>query len=182
MRSFIVMAMFAASFAHAAWMDYTEERSLDLDAGSVDSLEIRAGAGSMEVRGVDGLDDIVVKATIVLPDVDDDDAAGFIEKNMRLSLERRGDGAFLEATFDDGWFGTGGSARIDLEVSIPRGMALTIDDSSGSIDVMDIEADLTIDDGSGSIDIENVANVDVEDGSGSIDIANASGDVKVNDG
>ena len=54
MRSFIVMAMFVASFAHAAWTDYTEERDLALDAGGINSLQIRAGAGSMEVRGVDG--------------------------------------------------------------------------------------------------------------------------------
>ena len=182
MRSFIVMAMFTASFAHAAWMDYTEERDLALDADGVDSLEIRAGAGSLEVRGVDGQDRLIVNATIVLSDADDDDAPGIIKKNMRLSLDKRGDGAFLEATFDDGWFGTSGGARIDLDVTVPTGMALAIDDSSGSIDVADTEADLKIDDGSGSIDIRNVANVDVEDGSGSIDIANAAGDVKVNDG
>ncbi len=182
MRGFIVMAMFVASFAHASWMDYTEERDLALDADGIDSLEIKAGAGRMEVRGVDGQDDIIVKATIVLPDVDDDDATAFIEKRMRLSLDKRGDAAMLEATFEDGWLGTSGSARIDLEVTMPTGLALTIDDSSGSIEVEDTEADLKIDDSSGSIDIRNVGNVIVEDGSGSIEIEEAAGDVDVTDG
>jgi len=182
MRSFIVMAMLVTSIAHAEWADYTQERDLELGAGGIEALEIKAGAGRMEVRGVDGQDNINVKATIVLPDVDDDDAPGIIEKRMRLSLDKRGDGAFLEATFDDGWLGTSGSARIDLEVTMPAGMALSIDDSSGSIDVMDVEADVKIDDGSGSIDISNVANVVVDDGSGSIEIVGAAGDVNVKDG
>lgn len=182
MRSFIVMAMFVASIAHAAWMDYTEERDLTLDADGIESLDIKAGAGSMEVRGVDGQDEIIVNATIVLGHADEDDAPGIIEKRMRLSLDKRGDDAYLEATFDDGWFGTSAGARIDLEVTIPTGLALTIDDGSGSIDVVDVEADVRIDDGSGSIDVRNVANVVVEDGSGSIDIEGAAGDVDVTDG
>ncbi len=182
MRSFIVMAMFVAGSACAAWFDYTEERELSLAAKGIASLEIKAGAGSMEVRGVDGQDEILVEATIVVADTDDDDAAEIIEKRMRLSLDRRGDVAFLEATFDDGWLGTSDGGRIDLDVTMPTGLALAIDDSSGSIDVMDTEADLEVDDGSGSIDINNVANVVVEDGSGSIDIARAAGDVNVIDG
>ena len=60
MRSFIVMAMFLCSFANAAWRDYTEVQELKLDADGIDELEIDAGAGSMEVKGVAGLESIVV--------------------------------------------------------------------------------------------------------------------------
>lgn len=182
MRSFIVMAMLVASLAHAEWLDYAEERDLAIAADGIELLEIKAGAGSLEVRGVDGQDGILVRATIVLADVDDDDAAEFIEKRVRLTLDRRGDVAFLEATLDDGWFGSNGNGRVDLDVTVPTGLALTVDDGSGPIDVMDTRADLRIDDGSGSIDIRNVANLVVEDGSGSIDIEGAAGDVSVTDG
>ena len=181
MRSFVVMAMFVASFAHAAWNDYTEERDLELDAGDIDALEIKAGAGSMDVRGVSG-DRIHVKATIVLSNVDDDDAADIIEKRMTLTLEERGGNALLEADFDDGWMGWSEGARIDLEVAVPVGTALRIDDGSGSIDVTGVEADVSIDDGSGSLDVRDVGSVVIEDGSGSIDVANASGDVSITDG
>lgn len=182
MRSFIVMAMFLASFAHAAWNDYSEVRDLQLDADGIDSLEINAGAGSMEVKGVAGLDGIVVKATIVVSDADDDEAARVISKKMQLSLEKRGDQAQLLSDFDDGFMGRGTNARIDLEVTLPAGLAVKIDDGSGSIVIMDVESDVRIDDGSGSIDVQNVANLVIDDGSGSIDVARASGDVAVTDG
>ena len=182
MRSFIVIAMFAASLAHAGWSDYEQVRNLDLDVDGISELSIKAGAGSMDVTGVKGLDKISVKATIVVPNEDEDDALKVIEKNMTLSLEQKGDEARLSAWFDDGVMGFGDNAHIVLEVSVPQGLAVNIDDGSGSLDVIDIMGDVTIDDGSGSIDVENVANLKIDDGSGSIDVDNASGDVSIVDG
>ena len=182
MRSFVVMAMFLASFAHAAWNDYTEERDLELDTDGIDGLEIDAGAGSLDVKGVAGHDGIVVKATIVVSDADEDKAARIIADKMKLSLEKRGERAELISDFEDGFMGRDLSARIDLEITIPAELALKIEDGSGSIDVKDVASDVAIDDGSGSIDVQNVANLVIDDGSGSIDVARASGDVSVTDG
>ena len=39
MRSFIVIAMFATSLAHAAWNGYTEDRTLELDTDGVSRLD-----------------------------------------------------------------------------------------------------------------------------------------------
>jgi DUF4097 and DUF4098 domain-containing protein YvlB len=182
MRSFIVMAMFAASLAHADWSDYEEVRNLDLDADGVSQLSINAGAGSMDVTGVSGLDKISVKATVVVPDTDEDKAVKVIEKKMTLSLDQQGSEAQLDAWFDDGFMGFGSNAHIVLEVSVPQGLSVNIDDGSGSIDVRDIAGDVTIDDGSGSIDVANVASLKIDDGSGSIDVENVSGDVSIVDG
>jgi len=177
MRSFIVIAMFAASLAHAGWTDYEEVRNLDLDADGVSQLSIKAGAGSMDVTGVRGLDKISVKATVVVPDTDKDKAVKVIENKMTLSLDQQGSEARLDAWFDDG-----SDAHIALEVSVPQGLAVNIDDGSGSLDVRDVAGDVTIDDGSGSIDVNNVASLKIDDGSGSIDVENASGDVSIVDG
>ena len=182
MRSFIVMAMFLASFASAAWKDYTEVRDLELDSNGIDRLEIDAGAGSMDIKGVAGLNRIVVKATVVVPDADDDDAIKLIEKRLKLSLDRNGGQAKLDSWFEEGFFGNGSGARIDLEISMPTGIDVSIDDGSGSIDVSDIAAAVSIDDGSGSIDLQNVGKVIIDDGSGSIDVSNAAGDVSIVDG
>ena len=181
MRSFVVMAMFLASFSHAAWTDYEEERELSLDADGIAELDIRAGAGSLDVTGVAGQADIIVKATIIIDNADEDEAARIIAKRMELSLEERDGKAVLESGFDGGFMG-GPNARIDLEVTVPAGLALGIDDSSGSIDVRDVSADVRIEDGSGSIDVENVGNLLIEDGSGSIDVERVAGDVDVTDG
>jgi hypothetical protein len=67
MRSFIVMAMFLASFASSAASDYTETRDLAIDAAGLGILFIDAGAGNIDVEGVHGIDRVEVKATIVIP-------------------------------------------------------------------------------------------------------------------
>lgn len=183
MRSFIVMAMFAASLGHAAMNDYTEVRNLELDADEIEELSIDAGAGSMDITGIAGAKKITVKAVIEVPDVDDDKALRIIEREMKLSLDRSGSDALLNASFERRFMGFGShSARINIEISVPQGIAVIIDDGSGSIDVADLEADLSIDDGSGSIDVKNVAHVKIDDGSGSIDVERASGDVSIIDG
>ena len=182
MRSLVVIAMFAVSLAQAGWSDYEEVRNLDLDVDGISQLSIKAGAGSMDVTGVSGLDKISVKATVVVPDTDEDDALKVIEKKMTLTLDKKGSEARLNSWFDGGSMGSGGNAHIVLEVSVPQGLAVNIEDGSGSLDVIDVAGDVTIDDGSGSIDVDNVANLKIDDGSGSIDVANASGDVSIVDG
>ena len=52
MRSFVVMAMFAASLSHAAWNGYTEDRDLELDTKGISMFEVDAGAGSLLIEGV----------------------------------------------------------------------------------------------------------------------------------
>ena len=88
MRSLIVTVIFLASSTSAAASDYEETRDLTVEAGGIDTLIINVGAGSLEVEGVDGLDTIEVKATIVIQDADDDDGRKVIEENLVLSLER----------------------------------------------------------------------------------------------
>ncbi len=182
MRSFVVMAMFAASFAHAGSGDFEEVRELSLDADGIERLRIKAGAGSMDVKGVEGLSDIEVTAKIIVPNADEEDAQSVIAKEMRLSLERKDSQGRLDAWFDRGFMGFGSDSYIALEVRVPTGLAVDINDGSGSIDVTNTGGDLTIDDGSGSIDVVNAANVKIDDGSGSIDVDTANGDVSIVDG
>ena len=182
MRSFIVIAMFAVSIAQAGWSDYEEVRDMDLDVDGISHLSIKAGSGSMDVTGVSGLDKISVKATIVVPNADEDDALKVIEKKMTLTLDQKGSEAQLHAWFDGSFMGFGSDAHIVLEVSVPQGLSVNIDDGSGSLDVIDVAGDVTIDDGSGSIDVRNVASLKIDDGSGSIDVDDASGDVSIVDG
>lgn len=176
MRSFIVMAMFAASLAEAAWFDYEERRDLELDAAGIGELEIDAGAGSIIVNGTDG-DRIIVSATIRV-DEREDAARQLIEDYLDLTLEQDGELAFLEADF--GHAGVG--ASIDLDVRLPAGMNVTIDDGSGSITVDGTRSFIRIDDGSGSIELTDIAGASIDDGSGSIDISGSSDDVEIIDG
>jgi len=166
MRSFIVIAMFAASLSHAAWNGYTEDRELELDADGLVSFDIDAGAGSLVVTGVEGLHKILVTATINVPDEDADDARELIEKKLKLSLDQSRDEARLEAFFESHSWGWNDSPSVDLDIRVPHGLALRVDDGSGSMKIIDVNSDVRIDDGSGSMDITGVTSVYIDDGSG----------------
>lgn len=176
MRSFIVMAMFAASLAEAAWFDYEERRDLELDATGIEELEIESRAGSITVDGTDG-DRIIVNATIRV-DERDDAARQLIEDYLDLTLARDGGLAILDAGFDH----PGVDVSIDLLVRIPAGMNVTIDDGSGSITVGGTRSFVRIEDGSGSIALTDIAGASIDDGSGSIEINGSSEDVEIIDG
>lgn len=171
------------SQATADWndYDYSEERQLGLDAAGISHLEIDAGAGSLDIRGVAGANAIDVMATILVDGADEKSAPKFIENNMRLSLEQKGDRAVLIADFRDA-MSFGKSGAIALKITVPTGTDLTIDDGSGSTKIRDTEGNLKLDDGSGSIAVRNVLDVDVDDGSGSTEIIDVRGNVRINDG
>lgn len=181
MRSFIVMAMFAASLAHAGWTDYEEVRELDVDASGASEFFIDAGAGSLTVVGNGNTSDIQVTATIHVDTSDDARAQEIIGERLTLSLDRDGDRIELKSYFEDGMWGNG-SGGIKLEVVMPQGLALRVDDGSGSIVIEDTEGDVEVEDGSGSLKIFNAGSIDIDDGSGSILVEGASGDVSIIDG
>jgi hypothetical protein len=181
MRSLVVMAMFASSLTYATWNGYTETRDLSLAASGVDILEIDAGAGNILVSGVVGGDQILVKAVIRVPD-DEDDAREYIASDLVLKLEKKRKKAILDAYFEQNGWHNRDSAGVDLEVSVPQGLRLFIDDGSGPIRIEAVRADIEIDDGSGSNEISDAKSVVIDDGSGPISIVNVSGDVEVEDG
>jgi hypothetical protein len=178
----VATALGLASFATVAADEYREVRELDLSADAARELMIDVSAGSLDVRGVAGQDTIEVRATIVIDDADEDEGRAFIEERVHVSLELDGDTARLVTEVLQPRRGWGSGGRVDVEVTVPADLAMRIDDSSGSIDVEDVVADIAIEDGSGSIDMRNVGNVEIDDGSGSIDVMDAAGDVRVNDG
>ena len=181
MRSFIVLAMFTASFAHAAWNGYTEERTLELDTAGVTALKVDAAAGALSISGDDG-ETIRVNATINVPGKSEDKAKKIIASDLDLSLDKKEDTARLEAGFRSGSWGWGDSPSVDLEVYVPQDLALEIEDSSGALSVKNVDAAVMIDDSSGMITVEQVGSLIVDDGSGSIKVVGVDGDVSIEDG
>lgn len=181
MRSFIVMAMFTASLAHAGWNDYEEVRELQVNAAGASEFSIDAGAGSMVVTGDANTSEIQVTATIHVDTGDDEKAQEIIADSMTLTLERNGDEVVLKSYFEDSMWGNS-SGGIKLEVVMPQGLSLRVDDGSGSIVIEDTEGDVEIEDGSGSLKVFNAGSVDIDDGSGSIEVEGATGDISIIDG
>jgi hypothetical protein len=133
--------------------------------------------------GVDGLDSVDVTATIGVDGIrNEEKAQAFVEKNLELKLERRGDRVVLTTDWDNGMWGMGREAWVKLEVRMPSNLALDVDDGSGSIDIENVLATVRVDDGSGSLKVRSVGPLFIDDGSGSIVVENVTGDVDVIDG
>jgi len=182
MRTFLILGMFTASLVNAAWRDYEETRDLSLDAGGIDTVEIEAGAGSLEVRGSADTTAISVTALIQVPEKEEK-AQKIIESDLVLTLERNGDTAVLNGYFESSGWGWGDSPSIRLEVEVPDRVALEIEDGAGSIKIWDVSGNIAIEDGSGSLQMSNVGgDIQIEDGSGSISVEGVGGDISIDDG
>jgi len=182
----IGILLLAAGIAQGSG-DFKEVRDLDANAVSATRMIVKCGAGSLKVTGVDGADRVRVKAVIVVEGMNKGDAEKYLQRRLELELERRGEDVVLKSHFN----GKSRSllsiahenARVDLDVTVPRGMQLHVKDGSGEIRISGMEAGLDIRDGSGSMTIEKVAgNMDIDDGSGNILLRDTKGKLTLVDG
>jgi len=160
-----------------------EMKGLELHDQGINTLVIKCGDGSLNLRGIDGHDKIRVTAQIIVEGLDEKDLNTFFRKYLLLHLEKLGTKAVLRGVFIRSTHLNPQEAKIDITVQVPRNLNVKIDDGSGPISVDDLFGDLEIDDGSGSIKIENiVGDVRVLDTSGTIEIEGLKGNVYVRDG
>ena len=193
------MILLSAAFAFS----YQEVKELSLPAEGIKKLEIKCGAGSLEVQGREGFGEIEVAAEIIIEGVSEGKAQKIIRKEVKLSLKKIGERAVLVSEFHhpSSVFFSFREKEINLMVRIPKNMNLRIDDGSGwmkvenvrgnvdledgsgSAKIRDIIGEVDLDDGSGDIRIEKIeGNIQIDDGSGEIEIEDVSGDVLIDDG
>ncbi|MEM6511367.1 MAG: hypothetical protein AAF660_00025 [Pseudomonadota bacterium] len=177
MRTVLLLLISSSAVA-----DYTETRQLSESTDGVSVIEIDASAGTLSVTGSDTVSDIVVEARIKVEGMSEKKATDFIENKMRLVLERSGETLRLVSDAGNSGWNWNSQGYIDLDVQVPNGIDLVIDDSSGHLRVQDVQSHIKVDDSSGSVDIINVGSLYIDDGSGSIEIRQVSGDVEVDDG
>ena len=177
-----------------------ETRNLELTADGIDTLLIDCGAGSLDLRGVSKGKEIRVIAHIEVDNFSESDFKEYIQKNIKLSLNKQANSATLQSDLKKP-ANPDQDARINLSIEIPEAINVNIIDGSGFIGVRALQANLRIDDDTGSIKIENISgevriadssggiaieevagNVFIADGSGSIAIDSVQGDLSVNDG
>jgi DUF4097 and DUF4098 domain-containing protein YvlB len=182
-KTIVFLALCVASAGALSAFETT--KTLNLSAQDIRRLDIRAGAGSLTVTGREGLAAIEVKAEVVAPDVRDKDMEEYLRDRVELTLEKRGDIAVLVGRIrhEGRLFDFGENARVDLTVTVPKTMALDIDDGSGDMVVEDLAAAVRIEDGSGAIRVARVAgNVRIDDGSGEVVVERVEGNLEIDDG
>ena len=157
--------------------DHVEPRQEFVDAGGVERVEIDASAGFLRVTGRSGADLVRVEAEACAS------SKSLLEK-IQLTVRRSGDRVRIVAEVPDSSWGdwNNSTARLDMDVELPAGVELEIDDGSGAIEVRNVGS-LEIDDGSGEIEVHEVAgDLRIDDGSGSIEATDVRGIVEIEDG
>jgi hypothetical protein len=174
---------------------YEAERTAMIRSSSGDALRLIARAGSLTIRGVEGLDEVRVRGRACA-------SSESLLDELVLETERSGSTIRIEVPeIDEGsWFSGNRYAALHLDIQVPKGMAAVIEDGSGNVrieglgalsiidgsgdlEIVDIDGDVDIDDGSGSVRVSGLkGTVRVEDGSGEIDIRDVDGSVVIDDG
>jgi DUF4097 and DUF4098 domain-containing protein YvlB len=163
-----------------AWNDGCEfraERAAGVDAKGIEKVVIRTGAGDMKVIG---------RASAMRVEARGSACAGKQEllDTAQISVRREGNIVYVETMLpenDKGWkWSKDEYAYIDIGIALPAGVPVEATDSSGDSTLEDLAA-LSIQDSSGDLEIHRIAGLaDVGDTSGDLDIDNA-GSVRVRD-
>jgi DUF4097 and DUF4098 domain-containing protein YvlB len=181
---FCLIFLFSLSAAFAA----QSRETLRLPAAGVRSLHIECGAGSLKVQGKDNLEQIEVDAVLVVNGIAEGELPEFRKEHVTLTLEKSGDKAILTSSIESDFslatlFSEGRHARIDLDVRLPRRLALAVADGSGDCEIRDSDGGLALEDGSGDTKVTNIKGaVKIEDGSGDLYLADIGANVTIDDG
>jgi len=188
MRSKFWLLLLALGPATAlAWGDDCKvraDRAAGVDAKGVEKVILRTGAGDLKVVGRGNAVRIEARGVACAHKQELLDAA-------QISVRREGNVVYVETDLpqnQDGW-SDNEYAYIDIGVALPSGIPVEALDSSGDADFEDLHA-LTLQDSSGDLEIDRIAGLaDISDSSGDIDIDSAgsvrvrdsSGDMEVNE-
>ena len=188
MKIFILL-LTSLSLAFALTADLKETRELSLSTNGIDLLEIDCGAGFLKIKGDSQADRIEVKADVYIDVVDMKDFEKIAKEQLELELKKEGKKAVLTANFGDknslisGFFSSSINKRIDLIVTIPERLNLSVDDGAGHITIKDVQGNIVLDDGSGSIEIvHSGGKVEIDDGSGDVKVRDIGGSINIDDG
>jgi hypothetical protein len=178
MKTILVAACIAgaAATAQAGWFEDCEheaKREASVSFAGARSVRVLARAGSLDVRGVNGANAVRAHGTACA-------SSESLLGKTQLQARRSGSEVVIEATMPDYVVGYG-SFKLDFTVEVPAGVAITVDDSSGSMKIENVGS-LTIDDSSGEIEVRGVRGaLTVDDSSGEIDVADVTGVVRIDD-
>jgi len=174
-------ASFLSPLAMADDCRYSRDINFDVALQDLERLTIDVGAGELNVTGASQSDMISVRAVACA------DSQSKLD-DLDITQDRRGDRLDITSETGDSdwdsvtWFGST-YAYIDVNIAIPAGLVIDIDDGSGDLSVMDVSGDFSIDDGSGGIEIARVTgDVRINDGSGDVRVEEVTGSVRLEDG
>jgi len=182
-RNLLLCLLPSVLLSSAALADECKDINITLDSNDIRTLTLDVGDGYLGIIGSDDDDaPIEIQAEACAG------SRGELD-DMDIVYERRGDTWEVETVAGEhnfnifSLFNGSFDTRIDIELMVPAGLLLDIDDGSGNIDIRDVRGELLIDDGSGDLQIsDTIGPVRIDDGSGDIEINNIGGRLDIDDG
>lgn len=170
-----LLALYFSSEAGADWCKYEKKFDLTLDVSDSDVLSVSAGAGDLEIIGVDATSQarITGKACVSKEKWLD-------EASIETSSGKTAKVTARLSDSDSGDFCIGVCYRsLDMRIEVPQDLQLEVRDSSGSM-VLENTGSVEIQDSSGDIEINEArGNAVISDSSGDIDVDGLSGDLTI---
>ena len=155
--------------------EHSKPLDIELEVDGAARLDLEAHAGFLVIEGESGLDRVIVEGRACA-------SSESLLDDIELKTDRRGDRLIVEVDIPENNFSRRGDARLDLTVTVPTGLALSVEDGSGSIEISNV-ASLELEDGSGEVEVSDVSgDVEVTDGSGELDLRDITGRVTLSDG
>ena len=162
--------------ASADWCKFEKEIDLTIDVSASDVLAISAAAGDLDIIGVSGSGQAVIRGKACASK-----EAWLEESGVSTTTGQRAQiNVNLPDASGSGWSLFGDSyAWLDLHIEVPQDLALDIKDSSGDVSLKST-ATVRLQDSSGDIDIEDALGpVAIRDSSGDIDIDEVKGNLTI---
>lgn len=176
MKTIVVMiAMLVAGHAQAWDCKYERTIEKSLDLADSQQLSVIAAAGDLEITGSSGSQSALVRGRVCASEESWIDEADI--------LTRGGDDAEIAVSLpkhENTWSFIGSKyVYMDLVITVPDDIPMQVSDSSGDAKIIGV-AELSVSDSSGDLDIEDInGSVAVRDSSGDIDLYDIAGDVVV---
>jgi DUF4097 and DUF4098 domain-containing protein YvlB len=158
---------------------YSRDINFEVAADELARLDIEVGAGYLHINSDTGSNSVSVRATACA------DSERRLDE-IDLTQTRRGNTLAITSEIGDDWLSfnlfSANYAYLNVDISVPAGLQIDIDDGSGEITITHVLGDIRINDGSGEIRIEDLTgSVRLQDGSGDIYLNRISGSVQVLD-
>jgi hypothetical protein len=177
MKKFLLLCACLVSSGLQA-SDYCEyEKNIDqtLDLKGSEELVVMAGAGDLRITGVKGSNDAQISGRVCVSEEEWLEQSGVGTsggKRAEITVD-------LPDTDDGGSWSGDNYAYLDLELEVPEGIRLDVRDSSGDIRMEGVGA-VTVQDSSGDMNIAHASGpVSIKDSSGEIDVSDINGDVTI---
>ncbi len=163
---------------HAADCKVTAERTASAPLTGIERIEIDAGPGDLHVLGSAAAKTAEARARACASSEE-------VIAALNIEIERRDKVLHIATTAPASSvfkiFGRSPVALLDLTVTIPAGIPVTLADTSGNLEVAGVAA-LDLKDDSGDINVHDIEHdVNIEDKSGDLTVTSVKGNVTLRD-